>query len=65
MTADIKRPAPLMIRGVDMDLWQRVRQEALARGRAVTVGELLNEILRDWLERELGRLEAERVATKG
>lgn len=53
------RPSPLMIRGVDMDLWQRIRQEALARGRTVTVGELLNEILRDWLER---RLESEHPA---
>lgn len=51
MTADTKRPAPLMIRGVDMELWQRVRQEALARGRSVPVGELLNEIMREWLSR--------------
>lgn len=54
MTADTKRSTPLMIRGVDMDLWQRVRQEALARGRTVTVGEVLNEILRDWLDRQQG-----------
>lgn len=52
MTTTTKRPAPIMIRGVDMNLWQRVRQEALARGRTVTVGELLNEILREWLDRQ-------------
>ena len=43
-----QRPAPLMIRGVDPDLWHEVRVEALKR--KVTVGALLNEILRGWLE---------------
>jgi hypothetical protein len=45
------RPAPLMIRGVDPDLWHAVRVEALKR--KLTAGEMLNEILRAWLEREI------------
>ena len=50
------RPAPFMIRGLDPDLWQQVRIEALKRGRSCTVGELLNEIIRDWLTRQEARL---------
>lgn len=42
-----KRPSPLMIRGVDPDLWHQIRVAALQR--KLTVGELLNEILRGWL----------------
>jgi hypothetical protein len=45
------RPAPLMIRGVDPDLGHAVRVEALKR--KLTAGEMLNEILRAWLEREI------------
>lgn len=44
-----KRPAPLMIRGVDPDLWHQVRVEAVKR--RLSVGALLNEILREWLRR--------------
>ena len=43
------RPAPLMIRGVDPNLWHEVRVEAVKR--KLPVGALLNEILRAWLER--------------
>lgn len=43
------RPPPLMIRGVDPDLWRAVRVEALKRKQAA--GELLNEVLREWLKR--------------
>lgn len=49
------RPAPLMIRGVDPELWHRVRVEALKRKQ--TAGEMLNEILAAWLDRGLTRLE--------
>lgn len=42
-----KRPAPLMIRGLDPDLWHEVRVEAVKR--RLTVGALLNEILCAWL----------------
>lgn len=42
------RPSPLMIRGVDPDLWHQVRVNALKR--KMTAGALLNEILRAWLE---------------
>lgn len=45
-----ERPSPLMIRGVDPDLWHQVRIAALQR--KLTAGELLNEILRAWLESE-------------
>lgn len=44
------RPAPMTaIRGLDPDLWHEVRVEAVKR--KLTVGALLNEILREWLER--------------
>lgn len=49
MTSNTK-PAMQAARGVDADLWHRVRMEALKR--RVTMGELLNEILREWLARQ-------------
>jgi hypothetical protein len=36
-----------MIRGLDPDLWHEVRVEAVKR--KLTVGALLNEVLREWL----------------
>ncbi len=38
------------VRGVDQVLWHRLRVEALKR--SLTIGALLNVILREWLERE-------------
>lgn len=43
------RPAPLMIRGLDPDLWHQVRVEAVKRKQSM--GALLNEIIRQWLAR--------------
>ena len=40
-------PAHLSVRDVDPELWMQLRVVALKRG--VKVGELLNEILREWL----------------
>lgn len=48
-----RRPAPIMLRGVDPDLWHQVRIEAVKR--KLTLGALLNEILRAWLESEWRR----------
>jgi hypothetical protein len=36
------------VRDVDPDLWRRLRAAALVQG--VTVGQLLNQIIRDWLK---------------
>lgn len=38
------------VRGIDKVLWHRLRVEALKRG--LTIGALLNQIVREWLERE-------------
>lgn len=38
------------VRGVEADLWQALRVEAVKR--RLSIGSLLNEIIRDWLERE-------------
>jgi hypothetical protein len=48
-------PAPFMVRGIDPELWHRLRVEALKR--KLPVGALLNEILREWL----ARLESDRA----
>ena len=39
---------PVNVRGLDMVLWRRFRAAAVVRN--VPVGELLNEIIRSWLE---------------
>lgn len=41
---------PTMIRNVDRDLLLQVRLESVRRG--VPIGELVNEALRQWLERQ-------------
>jgi hypothetical protein len=38
------------IRGVDGDLWRRLRAVAVLRG--VSLGALLNQILLEWLDRQ-------------
>ena len=38
------------VRGVEPELWRAVRVEAVKRG--LSIGALLNEILRAWLERQ-------------
>lgn len=38
------------VRGVDKVLWHRLRVEAVKRG--LSMGGLLNQIIREWLERE-------------
>lgn len=40
----------LTIRGIDMELWKEVRKEAI--DQRVSAGELLNGILRNWLEQK-------------
>lgn len=42
-----QQAAPLMIRGVDMELWRLARAEGVRDG--LTAGQQLNVILRDWL----------------
>jgi hypothetical protein len=38
------------VRDVDPDLWRQLRAAALMQG--LTIGELLNRIIRDWLARK-------------
>jgi hypothetical protein len=40
---------PTSVRDIDPDLWRQLRAAALMQG--VTVGELLNQIIREWLAR--------------
>lgn len=42
----------IVVRRVDADTWIRVRAEAVKR--RVDTGELLTEILREWLARQQG-----------
>jgi hypothetical protein len=35
------------VRGIDLNLWWQLRGRALAEGKPV--GQLLNQIIRDWL----------------
>jgi hypothetical protein len=37
------------VRGIDGDLWRRLRAAAVLR--QIPLGKLLNEIIREWLER--------------
>lgn len=41
-----------MLRGVDANLWRRVRLEAVKRGW--TTGELVSHALREWMARHEG-----------
>lgn len=43
-------PTLQAVRGVDPDLWRDVRLEALKR--RLTMGQILTEILREWLARQ-------------
>jgi len=38
---------PTSVRDIDRDLWRQLRAAALMQG--VTVGQLLNQIIREWL----------------
>lgn len=38
------------VRGIDKVLWHRLRVEAVKRG--LSMGALLNQIIREWLDRE-------------
>ena len=38
------------VRGIDPVLWHRLRVEAVKRG--LSMGALLNQIIREWLDRE-------------
>ncbi len=43
-------PTHITVRGVDPDLWRCFRAEAVKRG--VSAGRLLNDLLREWLEKQ-------------
>jgi hypothetical protein len=45
-----EQPPQIVVRNVDPALWRRVRAEAVQRG--TNAGTLLNEIIREWLERK-------------
>lgn len=46
------RVTDVNVRGVDKVLWHRLRVEALKRG--LSMGALLNQIIREWLEKNDG-----------
>lgn len=46
----------VIVRSMDWELWKRARQEAIKR--ETTVGVLLAQALREWLERNEGRGDA-------
>lgn len=39
----------IVVRGIDEKLWRRIRAEAVGMG--VAVGVLLNEVIKEWLEK--------------
>ncbi len=43
----------LHVRGIDRDAWRQIRAEAVKRGQ--NVGDLLNEIIKEWLARQEGK----------
>jgi hypothetical protein len=44
---DTPAPAQVMVRGIDPVVWRQVKAAAALRG--LTLGQLLNAILREWL----------------